>query len=78
MSFKGDRIEQNAGKSGAFSLVRILRMYTREGLHKWGAAAHRGVRLPSVGGLAEDQVEPATCWAARLRVPDKEGRRMRC
>ena len=27
-----------------------------------------------VGGLAEDQAEPATCRAARLRTPDKEGR----
>ncbi len=31
-----------------------------------------------LGGLAELLAEPAVTRAARLRVPDKEGRRKRC
>ena len=50
----------------------------RRVLKKWGAAAHRGVRLPSVGGLAEGPEGSSDPRGARLRVPDKVGRRMRC
>ena len=50
-----------------------------------GACPRNGVRprtggfaCASLGGLADDHTESATRQAARLRVPDKEGRRMRC
>jgi hypothetical protein len=50
-----------------------------EGCCRSGVRPRTGVFACAVlGGLAELLAEPAVTRAARLRVPDKEGRRKRC